>query len=98
MSLPVGPPAKRRKRNTALVEGSVEAARAVTHENVTTITRSGAMKTKSVLVPLVPRVKQGATTSRDASHQADSSHFEDNNDNPIREDHVPPRANKVEYV
>jgi hypothetical protein len=51
-------PAKRRRKNTALVEGDLDAAEAVTHEKVTTITPSGATEIRNVLVPLVPIIEE----------------------------------------
>lgn len=81
-----------------LVEGSIEVAWAITHEKVTTVTRSGTTKTKSVLVPLVPKVKQQSTTSRHPILQADPSYFEDNTNTPVHKDDIPPKANKVIYV
>ena len=54
MSLALAPPTKRRKRSKPLVEDDIEAAEAVTHETVTKITRSGAAKKQTILVPLVP--------------------------------------------
>ena len=68
MSVPLAPPAKRRKQFKLLVEDDMEAAEAVTHETVTRITRSGAAKRKTVLVPLVPRIEHKERNAMDPSH------------------------------
>ena len=49
----------------------MEAAEAVTHETVTRITRSGAAKRKTVLVPLVPQIEHEERNTMDPSHMVD---------------------------
>ena len=71
MSIPLAPHAKRHKRSKLLVENDMEAAEAVTHEMVTRITRSGAAKRKTVLVPLVPQIEHEERNAMDPSHMVD---------------------------
>jgi hypothetical protein len=91
----LAPPAKRRKRSTALVEDDVEAAEAVTHEEVTYITRSGTRRTKKVLVPLVPVVNK---QQKPPVHQNDPIYFQSNYEIPEHEDNPLPKAHKVDTV
>jgi hypothetical protein len=83
MSPASAPPAKQCKKLTALVEGDVEATEAVTHETVIKITRSGATKRKTVLVPLVPITEPAGNTSMAADDLAadDPIEFEGNYEN-----------------
>jgi hypothetical protein len=89
------PPAKRRKRSTALVEDDVEAAEAVTHEEVAHITRSGARRTKKVLVPLIPVIDQ---QQKPRVHQNDPIDFEGNYEIPDHGDNPLPKTSKVDTV
>jgi hypothetical protein len=75
MSFASAPPAKRRKRSTALVEDDVDTADAITHGTVTKITRSGATKIKTVLVPLVPIVDQEDKTLSGPVHEGAEINF-----------------------
>ena len=50
-------PTRSWKNTTLLVKDDIKAAEAVTHEIVTTVTRSSKTKTKNILVPLIPVVE-----------------------------------------
>ena len=75
MSSALAPPAKRRKRSTALVEDGIDAADAITHETVTRITRSGATKIETVLVPLIPISDKEERTLRGPVHEGNTLDF-----------------------
>ena len=77
MTLPSIRPTKRRKRSTALVEGDVDAANAVTHETVTKPKKSGGMKTQTRLIPLVPVIKEEQNTNKESIHEDDTFIIED---------------------
>ena len=70
-------PTKRCKRSTALVEGDVDAANAVTHETVTKPKKSGRMKTQTILIPLVPVIKEEQNTNKKSIHEDDTLIIED---------------------
>ena len=57
-----------------MVEGDLEAAQAVTHQTVVKITKSGAMKKKSVLVPLLPLTQPEKDDGGAAFCPADPGH------------------------
>ena len=57
ITLMLSRPTTRWKKTTLLVEDDIEAAEAITHERVMTVTRSGKTKTKNILVPLIPVVE-----------------------------------------
>lgn len=88
------PPSKRRKRSSALVEDDLDAAEAVTHAHITTTTKSGVTKTKTVLVPLVPIPEKGSTSAVnvDTNQSLDLGEF---NQNTGHEDSSLPRYGKV---
>ena len=95
MSHITAPPTKRRKRSTALIEDDLEAAEAVTHEKVTRTTRSGATRTKNIVVPLVPVVEQDKNASRDSTHPKGSIEFGSYFEGADQDTNCPPRASKV---
>ena len=65
-------PTKQCKRSTALVEGYVDAANAVTHDTVTKPKKSGRMKTQTILIPLVPVIKEEQNTNKESIHEDES--------------------------
>src|SRR5580704_7489411 len=48
------PPKRRRRNKNVLLEGSLEAARAVTPKEITRTSKTGKIVTETILVPLVP--------------------------------------------
>ena len=98
MASTLAPPAKRRKRSTALVEDDVEAAAAVTHETVSHVTRSGTKRTKTVLVPLVPVIDKPENPSRAAVPHDNYIDFQGNYEIPDYEHNPLPKTNKVDTV
>jgi hypothetical protein len=98
MSLRSLPPAKRRKRSTALVEDDDEAAEAVTHEKVKKITRSGVTKIQTLLVPLVPVLEERENAAEVPAQQEDFNYFGSYNENPNLEHNTPPKTSKVKIA
>ena len=70
-------PIKQHKRSTALVEGNVDAANAITHETVTKSKKSGRMKTQTILIPLVPVIEEEQNTNKESIHEDDPFVIED---------------------
>ena len=65
-------PTKQCKRSTALVEGDVDVAYAITHETVTKPKKSGGMKTQTILIPLIPVIKEEQNTIKESIHENDT--------------------------
>ena len=94
-----GPSVKQRKRSTVLIEDDLDAAEAVTHENVTKRTRSGAVKTKTVLVPLVPVTEKQDGVLRGTVHLDNDFYFGDDyqNESDYQQNYPIHKASKVGY-
>ena len=77
------------------MEDDIEAAEAVTHTKITNIMRSGTRKTKTVLVPLVPLVKE----EKPPRVPIDPHGIQNNYEMPDpSEANPPPKTNKVDAV
>lgn len=80
--------AKQRRKTKPLKEDDAKVAEAVTHERITFTTRSGATKTKRVLVPLVAKTKDNDTQLDVETH--DPMDFDERYQTPGHNDHYQP--------
>ena len=98
ITLMLSRPTKRQKKSTLLVEDDIEAADAVIHERVTTVTKSGKTKTKNILVPPIPVIEQPDSTYGGQGIQSDQVDCEGSYDNSYVKHEFPQCKSKVEHI
>ena len=94
-----GPLVKRCKRSTVLIEDDLDAAEAITHENITKRTRLSAVQTKTVLVPLVQVTENQDGVLRGMVHLDNDFYFGDDyqNESDYQQNYPVHKASKIEY-